>query len=278
MFGALVGDCIGSFWEMTKNKNSNIELWVPQSRFTDDTVCTVAIADALLTGNSFGQSLHNLGNKHLNAGFAHKMVEWLTEEGNGIPPSYGSWGNGSAMRVSPIALFANNEEDLLNLATQSALPTHSHPDAIHGAKATTYTIRYVLENHKDSHVKENVAQLIEDKFGYENVLKRDLEHEREIHVFDVTCKGTVPLALSIALQSHSFEEAMRWCCSLGGDSDTLASISGPIAEVLYGIPDEDIQKAKLKMKDFNLWETVEKVYQLPHVKDRLKRWDLSYSF
>ena len=268
MFGALIGDCIGSFWEFSGNKDPAIPLWVPACRFTDDSVCTGAIAAWLADGVDVQTSLHQRGRANVSAGFGDRMVAWILSDS---PKPYGSWGNGSAMRVSPVALWAENEDELLELARQSAEPTHNHPDAIRGAQATAWAIRTVFEGTAGA---EMLAE-VEDRFEYEGLVKRDPLSERAAHLFDVSCKGTVPLALSIAVRSGSFDEAMRWCCSMGGDADTLAAIAGPVAEALYGIPRQHLENAWLRYHaEDDIWEAVERVYSHPKVVARLKDWGL----
>jgi ADP-ribosylglycohydrolase len=266
MFGALVGDCIGSFWEFSGNKDPAIPLWVPASRFTDDSVCTGAVAAALETRASFGQALHERGRGNISAGFGDRMVSWLLSDN---PQPYQSWGNGSAMRVSPVALWAQTEQELLELAHLSALPTHDSPQAIRGAQATAWAIRHALENRNGPQMLEEV----EARFEYDGLTSRDPVAERPDHLFDVSCQGTVPLALSIAVRSGSFDEAMRWCCSMGGDADTLAAIAGPVAEALYGIPLQHLENARQRFHpEDDIWEAVERIYQNPVVADRLARW------
>jgi ADP-ribosyl-[dinitrogen reductase] hydrolase len=233
MFGALIGDCVGSFWGFSGNKDKTIPLWVPACCFTDDSVCTAATAAWLVHDDAkdFTQVLHQRGRSNSSSGFGAKMMSWLLSNN---PTPYGSWGNGSAMRVSPVALWANNETELLDLAARSAMPTHNSEQAIRGAQATAWAIRYALE--MPSSARETVLGEVERRFGYVGLSTRDPEAERPTHRFDVSCEGTVPLALAIAVRSGSFDDMLRWCCSMGGDADTLGAIAGPGGSVVWNPP------------------------------------------
>lgn len=259
MLGTLVGDCVGSFWEFSGNKDPNIPLWVPACHFTDDSVCTGATAQWLLKGGDYATLLHAQAKMHLSRGFAKKMLEWSMAETAG--PAYGSWGNGSAMRVAPVALAARSLDEALDLAKQTADVTHNHPLAVKGAQATVFAIRHAIE-FGSAHLLEQV----EARFGYEGLVARNPIEERAEHLFDVSCNGTVPLALAIAVKSGSFDEAMRWCCSMGGDADTLAAIAGPVAEMLYGIPAQHLHNVALRFHaEDRIYEEVVELYRLEHV-------------
>lgn len=147
------------------------------------------------------------------------------------------------MRVSPIAMFAKDESELLALAALSASITHDHPEAIRGAQATAWATHHALERGG-----RGLLSAVEDRFGYTGLTRLDPEAERALHVYDLSCKGTVPLALVIAARAGSFDEAMRWCCSLGGDADTLAAIAGPICEAMYGIPGQHVHNAQQRLE------------------------------
>lgn len=266
MFGALVGDCIGSFWESSGNKDPRIPLWVPASHFTDDSVCTVAIADWLLGTSDLTQALRTRGRSHLTAGFGFQMAQWLLSE---RPVPYGSWGNGAAMRVSPVALMARDDAHALDLAEQSTAPTHNHPESVRGAQATVIAIREAFRTRDP----KAVLARIETEFGYSGLRERNPLAEREQHRFDVSCAGTVPLALAIACKSRNFDEAMIWSCSMGGDADTLAAIAGGVSEALYGIPAQHLDNARLRFPaNDELWETIEAVYAHPQAQANLATW------
>lgn len=266
MFGAIVGDCIGSFWEFSGNKNPAIPLWMPACRFTDDSVCTAAIADWVLGKSDLTTALHQRGRIHISAGFGDRMVQWLLSD---TPKPYGSWGNGSAMRVSPVALMATSDEDALHLAAQSAMPTHGHPEAVAGAQATVFAIREAFRT-RDPNA---VLAAVEARFGYAGLQQRDPPSERADHLFDVSCVGTVPLAVAIACRSGSFDAAMAWCCSMGGDADTLGAIAGPISEALHGIPQQHLDNARARCHpEDEIWETIEAVYAHPAAQANLRAW------
>ena len=266
MLGAVVGDCIGSFWESTYNKNPNIPLWMPTSRFTDDSVCTSAVASWLVDNKNLVKEFQSRGRSNINAGFGGNFLAWILAP---QPRPYQSWGNGSAMRVSPVALWAKDDDHLLDLARESAMPTHDSPQAITGAQATAWAIRKALEGVAGPDILKDV----QDRFGYENLTTRDPVAERPGHKFDVSCEGTVPLALAIAVRSGSFDEAMRWCCSMGGDADTLAAIAGPVCEALYGIPSLHVENTRMRcLLNDDILEPVLRVYNHPDVQARLSAW------
>jgi ADP-ribosyl-[dinitrogen reductase] hydrolase len=271
MFGALIGDCIGSFWEFSRNKDPAIPLWIPACKFTDDSVCTGAIATWLLEDDQTSEAgltpiLHALGRQHIARGFADRMRAWIESD---VPVPYGSWGNGSAMRVSPVALWAQNDEEADLLAARSANVTHNSPQAVQGAQATVWAIRHAF-THRDP---ERLLQEFATRFNLPALKTIDLEAARRVHVFDVSCQGTVPLALAIACKQGSFRAAMNLCCSMGGDADTLAAIAGPIAEALHGIPEVDLNEARRRFRPTDgLWEPVKAMYAHPRVQANLKAW------
>lgn len=290
MWGAVVGDCIGSAWEFGGNKNPNILLWRPDAAFTDDTVCTAAVADWALAGappNDLAARLHAAGRAHLDRGFAPRMRAWLRSD---TPTPYGSWGNGAAMRVSPVALLAPDEATALAWAEESVQPTHNHPESVRGAQAAVWAIRHAFA-HRDGARLLTEAQ---ERFGYPHLTARDPNRERAGHVFDVSVMGTVPLALVIAARAGSFREALRTCCSMGGDADTLGAIAGPIAEGLYGVPLEDWAAARTRFgvilqggpsdtvpvapDDWSaaaLWSRIAALYTHPTARANLTAWGRS---
>ena len=263
MYGALIGDAIGSFWEFSGNKDPDIPLWIPACRFTDDSVCTGAVAGWLLEGGSVEAHLHATGRKYPKAGWGGNMLAWLQ---NDTPTSYASWGNGSAMRVSPVALWATNEDELLDLARQSAVPTHGSEAGIRGAQAIAMALWWAM----DGAGTQDILMRIEGRFGYCGLATMDPEMVRPSHIYDVSCNGTVPLALAIALRAQDFADTMRWCCSMGGDADTLAAIAGPLAEVLHGIPQEHVDNARLRFAGTSLWDDVERLYRHPRALATIK--------
>lgn len=264
MIGAFIGDCVGSEYEFKANKNPLVPLLTPSAGFTDDTVCTSAIAQWLISGQADPTShLLSMGRLHMARGFGGKFLEWLRSE---HPAPYGSWGNGSAMRASPIALWARSDAQALELARASAAPTHGHPDAVLGAQALVMAIRWAMEGVGI----EEICARAEREFGYAGLLARDPASERAAHKFDVTCAGTVPLALACCLRGGSFEGAMRLCVSMGGDADTLAAIAGPVAEALWGIEPALFEKAmKLAHAEDRAIEPILAIYGHPAVRGRI---------
>ena len=264
MIGAFVGDCAGSEWEFTRNKKIDIELFSPSAQFTDDSVCTAAICQGLLSSQPDADPfLLEMGRFHLARGFGGKFLEWLRSD---APKPYGSWGNGSAMRVSACALWARDDNEALDLARRSALPTHGHPDAIAGAQALTMAIRWAMQGEP----LDRVLPKIESAFGYAGLSALDPDEVRPSHRFDVSCAGTVPLALACAARGGSFEGAMRLCLSMGGDADTLAAIAGPVAEAAWGVPVDMFEKAaKLARPEDMVLEPILAIYGHPRVRGRI---------
>lgn len=225
MIGAIAGDIIGSVYEQNGIKTKDFPLFHPQCEFTDDTVLTVAVADAILSGGTYLESIRKMARRYPNAGYGASFLRWM--HSHDARP-YNSWGNGSAMRVSPVGYAFTNEDEVLRHARQTAEITHNHPEGIKGAEATALAV-FLARTKRD---KSLVRARIEKLFGYD--LRRELSEIRPSYSFDVSCMGTVPEALIAFLESSSYEDAVRNAISLGGDSDTLACIAGGIAEAYYG--------------------------------------------
>ena len=238
MLGAIIGDIIGSRWEFNPTNDYNFELFSDKNGFTDDTICTVAVADAILRDREFGESIHEWCRRypHPMGGYGGRFAQWVRSDN---PQPYGSYGNGAAMRVSPIAWAHLNLGGALPLAEESASCTHNHPEGIKGAQTTVMAIHYGIEAraHNPQILRERIKRILDEcvRFsGYDiNIRKEDVENR-----FDETCQGTVPVALWIIGQSTSFEDAIRRAVSLGADADTLGAIVGSIAEAIWGIPEE----------------------------------------
>jgi ADP-ribosylglycohydrolase len=242
MLGAIIGDIVGSVYEWHNIKTKDFPLFKEKCFFTDDTVMTIAVAEALLNGgkpDDFIDSMKKFGKLYPDAGYGGRFRGWLSSD-NRQP--YKSWGNGSAMRVSPCGWFADSIEQAETLAERSAAVTHNHPEGIKGAQATAAAI-YLARTGKD---KAEIKSYIESKYGYD--LNRTLDEIRPGYRFNESCQKTVPEASIAFLESVSFEDAIRNAISLGGDSDTLAAITGSIAEACYGIPD-DIREQALTFLD-----------------------------
>ena len=234
MFGAIVGDVVGSYYEFFNCKNEVFPLFCEKTRFTDDTVLTIAIADAFMNGKDYAITLKEYARKYPLAGFGGSFVNWV--DSNSIAP-YNSWGNGSAMRVSSIAWLCNNLDDVLEESKKTAEVTHNHPEGIKGAQAIAASIFLAREDHNKEFIKNYIAKT----FGYN--LNRTLAEIRPSYNFDVSCQGSVPEAIIAFLESSNFEDCIRKAISIGGDSDTIAAMAGGIAEAYYkAIPEEILKK------------------------------------
>jgi len=237
VIGGIAGDIIGSAYEGRRAKDESFPLFVPGCRFTDDTVMTLAVAQALLDGGPYRDWLLELGRRHPDAGYGGSFRRWLA---SADPQPYRSYGNGSAMRVGAVPWFFRAEADVLREARRSAMPTHDHPEGIKGAEATALCIRMAL----DGRGKDEIARRISETFGYTTTTT--YAELRRHEGFDVTCQGTVPPAIVTFLASRSYEDAVRKAVALGGDSDTLACITGSIAEAFYGEVPEPIVREVAK--------------------------------
>ena len=247
MLGAIAGDIIGSVHEFLGQKTKEFPLFVNESRFTDDTVLTVAVADCLLTGSSYVDKFHEYTRAYPNRGYGYRFWHWAQ---SGSRDPYNSWGNGAAMRVSPVAFRFQTLEEVLEEAKRSAAVTHNHPEGIRGAQATAAAI--FMARQGDS--KNNIREAIQRQFGYD--LRRDIASIRPTYSFNESCQGTVPEAMTAFLESEDYEDTIRLAVSLGGDADTLACIAGGIAEAFYsGVPDNIAERA-LALLDHGLRQTV----------------------
>lgn len=225
MLGALAGDIIGSRFEWNNLKSKDFKLFTAECRFTDDSVHTVALAQSLLTGVAYQQLLRGYFQLYPEAGYGGRFRAWAA---SGETRPYQSFGNGAAMRVSPVAWYYQDLPSVLTAAEQSAAVTHDHPEGIKGAQAVAGSIFLA----RSGAGKQEIRRYVSATFGYE--LQDTLDHLRPGFRFDVSCQGTVPPALIAFLESTDFEDAIRNAVSLGGDSDTLACITGSIAEAYYG--------------------------------------------
>ncbi len=230
MLGAIAGDIIGSVHEGARTKTKDFPLFVADSTFTDDTVLTIAVADFLLHGGSYVDALHKYYHAYPFVGYGGTFRRWAAFRER---QPYLSWGNGSAMRVSPAAYFHDSLDDVLEEANRSAEVTHNHGQGIRGAQATAAAIFLA----RTGSTKDQIRQFIEEKFDY--LLDETLAQIRPTYQFDVSCQGSVPQSILAFLESNSYEDAIRNAISLGGDADTMACIAGGIAEAFYGgVPDE----------------------------------------
>lgn len=231
MLGAIIGDIVGSRFEFNNTDKTDFELFTPECSYTDDTICTVAIADAILNGKSYKESLLEWCRKYPNpkGAYGASFARWIQSED---PQPYNSYGNGSAMRVSPVGWLFNGYQTVLTQAQLSALPSHNHIGGIFGAQCVADLIFHLRTGKID---KEAIKRCVKSSFGYEI---RSVSHIRKFNSFNETCHVTVPQAISCFLEANSFEETIRLAVSIGGDSDTIAAIAGSIAEAYYPIPME----------------------------------------
>lgn len=239
MIGAIAGDMIGSVYEHYPIKRVDFPLFSSLSRFTDDTVMTLAVARALLEGRDYGAEMKVLGRKYPNAGYGRNFYRWLFEDE--IKP-YHSWGNGAAMRVSPIGYFFDSEEEVLREARATAQVSHDHPEGIKGAQSVALAITLA----RGGANKVAIRNRIQAEFGYN--LNRSYAEIRPDYRFDVSCQGSVPEAIIAFLDSSDYTSAVRLAVSLGGDADTQACIAGGIAEAFYGgVPEKIQQEVKTRL-------------------------------
>ncbi len=239
IIGAVAGDIIGSVYERRNVKTTDFPLFTPHSRFTDDTVLTMAVADSILNGIGFGKTICEYGRKYTNRGYGGRFRDWLQTED---PKPYYSYGNGSAMRVSAIGCAYNSLEEVMQVAKQSAEVTHNHPEGIKGAQATAAVIFLA----RTGASKQEIRTYITSQFNY--TLDFTIENIRPTYKFDVSCQGSVPQAIVAFLDSTDYENAIRLAISIGGDSDTIACITGGIAAAYYKtVPQEIVDFAYSKL-------------------------------
>lgn len=245
MLGAIIGDIVGSRYEFDATNDYNFELFSDKNSFTDDTICTIAIADAVLKNRDYGESLHDWCRRYMKpkGGFGGRFRKWVESDN---PQPYGSFGNGSAMRVSPIGMYFRDDKEVIEQARLSATCTHNHPMGIKGAQAVAWAIHCAI-NSSDGLVTLKALQTdimdITLSAASDNGFASFVDLDDYKNQFDETCQGTIPPALQIIYESNSFEEAIRKAVSLGADADTLGAIVGSIAEHLWGIPEWMKQKA-----------------------------------
>ena len=237
MYGAILGDIIGSPYEFDMgDKTKDFPLFSDKSYFTDDTVMTIAVAEAFigapddenLIRQRLVHSMQKWGHRYPGAGYGIRFNCWLNSEN---PQPYNSWGNGSAMRVAPVAWLYHHLDAVRRMARISAEVTHNHPEGIKGAEATAASIFLA----RTGHSKPEIKSYIEKEFHY--CLKRTCDEIRPAYYHVESCQETVPEAITAFLEGNSFEDVIRTAVSLGGDCDTLTCIAGSIAEGFYGVPE-----------------------------------------
>ncbi|MBN2327724.1 MAG: ADP-ribosylglycohydrolase family protein [Candidatus Omnitrophica bacterium] len=249
MIGAIAGDVIGSVYEWNNIKTTEFDLFREDCFFTDDTVLTVAIANSILSGEDYASSIKRIGRRYPNADYGGHFRGWLHSD-DAAP--YNSWGNGSAMRVSPVGFAFDALDTVLEEAKKSAEVTHNHPEGIKGAQATAGAIFLA----RTGQPKEFIKEYIETQFDYD--LSTPIDDIRPAYQFDVSCQGSVPPAIRAFLESDDFENAVRLAISIGGDSDTIACITGGVAQAFYGGPPAAIVKETKSRLTPDLLEVVEK--------------------
>lgn len=247
MLGAIVGDIIGSVHEFAGTKTKDFPLFVAASTFTDDSVLTVAVADWIMSGRDLTDVLHEYTRDYPGRGYGGMYYQWAR---NRLREPYNSYGNGAAMRVSPVGFAFETMEEVLDWAERSATVTHNHPEGIRGAQAAAAAVFLARQDES----KDKIRTEIESRFGYD--LRRKLDQVRPSYHFDETCQGTVPEALTAFLESASYEDAVRNAISLGGDADTLACITGGVAEAFYGGIPEDLKQQATARLDGQLISTI----------------------
>jgi ADP-ribosylglycohydrolase len=241
VLGAIAGDTIGSPYEFAPNKSVDFPLFCTHSSFTDDTVLTIAIADVLLHNLDLIDTLKEYSRKYPNAGYGGSYQRWALS--NSREP-YDSWGNGSAMRTSPIGFFYNKASDVLKAARMCAQVTHNHPEGVRGAQATSLSIFLARQGASKIDIRKEISKW----FNYD--LSKTINEIRPKYFFDVSCQGSVPQSIIAFLESDDYEDAVRKAVSLGGDADTMACITGGIAEAFYGpIPENITLETRKKLPD-----------------------------
>lgn len=267
MLGAIAGDIAGSAYESRPVKRKDVPLFGPLATFTDDTVLTVAVADTVLGDRDYGRALRAYTRRHPLRGYGGHFLQWAAASGMG---PYNSFGNGSAMRVSPVAWAFDSQDDVLREAARTAECTHDHPEGIKGAQATALAV-FLARSGED---KESIRRRISEHFGYD--LSRTVDEIRPGYSFDVTCQGSVPEAIIAFLDSHSYEDALRNAISLGGDSDTQACIAGAVAEAYYkDIPAEFLRQIRTHLTE-DLWDKTAEFcarFGLENIMDQVRSLD-----
>ena len=266
MLGAIIGDIVGSRFEWNNNRSKEFDLFTKDCFFTDDTVMTLAVAKAILDCKRSYRDLsrkavvamQEIGRPYPDCGYGGAFEYWMYTDD---PQPYDSFGNGAAMRVSACGFVARTLDEAKDLSRKVTEVTHNHPEGIKGAEATTVAIFLARKGYKINEIREYI-----DKHYYR--MNFILDEIRDTYEFNETCQDTVPQAIMAFLESTSFEDAIRNAISIGGDSDTLAAITGGIAEAYYGVPVElgDMAKSYLDERLLNIlldFENMPRVVEIP---------------
>ena len=247
LLGALAGDIIGSVHEYNAPKTTEFPLFTPRSHFTDDSILTLAVADAIINRRTYLECIKEYALAYPHGGYGGFFRQWMYSDDS---KPYNSFGNGSAMRVSAVGWAFDTVEDVLEQAEASAIVTHNHPEGIKGAQAVALAIYRARTGAN----KKDIQREIQERFSYD--LSATLDEIRPTYRFDETCQKTVPPAITAFLEARDFEDSIRLAVSLGGDADTLAAITGSITEAYYGgVPQAIAEEVHSRMTK-QLWKTV----------------------
>ena len=273
MIGAIVGDIVGSRFEFNNYRNKNFELFTGDCKVTDDSIMTLAVAKAVMEARRIRESapdgcdseyyvaaerlavkyMQQIGRKYPNCGYGGRFIHWVFSD---TPQPYNSFGNGAAMRINPVGFAAETEEEVVRLSRAVTAVTHNHPEGIKGAEAAAMAI-YMAR--KGCSKKEIRDRIVKDYYA----LDFTIDEIRSTYEFNETCQNTVPQAIEAFLEAESFEDAIRTAVSVGGDSDTIAAITGSIAEAYYGVP-EDVKNRALTYLDVDLRNILEEWYSFSY--------------
>lgn len=239
MIGAVIGDIVGSVFEFDNQRSVDFPLFSSSSTFTDDSVLTFATAAVLLDKGDYAAAYQDFARRYPGRGYGGNFYRWIYTDD---PQPYNSFGNGSAMRVSPVGFAFDSLEETLTEARRSAEVTHNHPEGIKGAQATAQ----VIFMSRKGAFKDEIKQEITQRYGYD--LSRPLDLIRQVNQFDETCPGSLPEALSVFLEGEDYERTIRLAVSIGGDTDTIACIAGGMAQAFYGsIPAGIVRDARARI-------------------------------
>jgi ADP-ribosylglycohydrolase len=262
MLGSIIGDIVGSVYEFRNYRSKEFNpFFNSKSRFTDDTVCTIAVADALVRGADPQATMIMWCRRYAqNGGWGKRFAMWILDKD---PKPYGSYGNGSAMRISPVGLLAKTEEDVINWSDAMTEITHNHEDGMAAARATSLAIFWA----KRKISPQIIAKRLMDRFNYD--LSQTPDDIRPHYKRTELATGSVPQAIICALQSISYEDAIRSAVSIGGDSDTIAAIAGGIAEAIHGLP-SDIRDQGLNYLPEDMKEVINALYRMDSANANFK--------
>lgn len=253
MLGAIIGDVVGSRFEFKNIKSKDFKLFHEDCRVTDDTIMTIAVSDSILKGyvpnNKDGiiDTMKYWGQKYPGAGYGGRFFHWVLSDER---EPYNSFGNGAAMRISPIGWISNTYEEVVKNVAAVTEVTHNHEEGIKGAEAIAMSIHLARNGKSKEKIKNYICK------NYYNI-DFTLNDIRDAYTFDVSCQGSVPQALEAFFESNDFEDAIRNAISIGGDSDTIACIAGSVAEAYYGVPEEIVEGVR-KYLSKDLLEAVDK--------------------